>query len=298
MEILKHLSTQALVVALKKHRGDEKLALKNILSHLSELQRRRGFAEYGCSSLYQFCMKVLSYTEAEANLRVRAVRVVDEIPEIESKISSGELTLSAVSKAQSFFNSQENPLPIAEKKEVLLKLENKSIQECELELLKLSPRKPLPKDKVKPITQTHVQVTVTISTELQSKLEKLKALMSHKNPHMTQSQLLEELAEIALQKLDPELKKQRTASMRARSDVSKNKRYISTATKREVYKRANGKCEFEGCGSQYFLETDHIVPISLGGTSDLENLRLLCRTHNQLKAIEALGFDHMNRFIN
>jgi hypothetical protein len=296
MEI-RNLSTHALVAALKKNRGDEKLALKNILSHLSELQRRRGFAEYGCSSLYQFCMKVLGYTEAEANLRVRAVRVVDEIPEVEAKISSGELTLSAVSKAQSFFKTQ-NTLGVEEKKEVLLKLENKSIQECEMELLKLSPEKPLPKDKIKPVTQTHVQVTVTISTELQSKLEKLKALMSHKNPHMTQSELLEELAEIALQKLDPELKKQRTASMLARSNVSKNKRYISAQTKREVYKRAQGKCEFEGCGSQYFLETDHIVPISLGGTNDLENLRLLCRTHNQLKAIEALGFEQMNRFIN
>ena len=80
--------------------------------------------------------------------------------------------------------------------------------------------------------------------------------------------------------------------------------WISTTTlspaqiKREVWSRDQGRCTYPGCCSKHFLEYDHIQPVSLNGTSTLENLRLLCRAHNQLVAIRQLGFRHMDRFIN
>ena len=49
------------------------------------------------------------------------------------------------------------------------------------------------------------------------KLDKIKSLLSHKHPHLTDSELLNELADIALKKLDPtmiqEKAKTKTASM-------------------------------------------------------------------------------------
>ncbi|MCB0387142.1 MAG: HNH endonuclease, partial [Bdellovibrionales bacterium] len=38
------------------------------------------------------------------------------------------------------------------------------------------------------------------------------------------------------------------------------------------------------CNSQYMLEIDHRFPFSLGGAHTPENLRLLCRVHNQYRA--------------
>ena len=80
--------------------------------------------------------------------------------------------------------------------------------------------------------------------------------------------------------------------------VSEVDRYIPAKIKRQVWNRDHGCCTYPGCSSKYFLEYDHIQPVSLKGTSTLENLRLLCRAHNQLVAIQQLGFKQMDRFLN
>ncbi|MBI2645682.1 MAG: HNH endonuclease [Deltaproteobacteria bacterium] len=72
------------------------------------------------------------------------------------------------------------------------------------------------------------------------------------------------------------------------NDVKSETRYIPKAIQREVYQRDEGHCSYtssEGkkCGEKNFLELDHIHPWSLGGNSTSENLRLLCRTHNQYR---------------
>ncbi len=72
--------------------------------------------------------------------------------------------------------------------------------------------------------------------------------------------------------------------------------------KREVWNKADGRCEyvFRGrrCSSRYQLEIDHVQPLALGGSNELSNLRLTCRRHNRLAAIQALGFAKMNSFMN
>ncbi len=68
-----------------------------------------------------------------------------------------------------------------------------------------------------------------------------------------------------------------------------NNQQILSAIKKQVWKRANAKCEFPNCGSTYKLEIDHIQPKSMGGSSKLFNLRLLCRTHNVQQAAQSWG---------
>ena len=72
---------------------------------------------------------------------------------------------------------------------------------------------------------------------------------------------------------------------------------IPNRVKREVFERDGGVCCFVGeshlgsrrCGSTYQLEYDHVVPRALGGASTVDNLRLLCRNHNQRAAERVLG---------
>src|SRR5690606_2699444 len=72
---------------------------------------------------------------------------------------------------------------------------------------------------------------------------------------------------------------------------------IPNRVKREVYERDGGVCSFVGeshlgsrqCESTYQLEYDHIIPRALGGASTVDNLRLLCRNHNQRAAERVLG---------
>lgn len=48
-----------------------------------------------------------------------------------------------------------------------------------------------------------------------------------------------------------------------------------------VFERDEHKCKY--CGSTKKLEIDHIVPLAKGGTNDLENLQILCKTCNSRK---------------
>lgn len=60
--------------------------------------------------------------------------------------------------------------------------------------------------------------------------------------------------------------------------------------------RDKGKCTHPNCNARRFLEYDHIKPLALGGKTNVLNLRLLCRAHNQRAAIERFGF-RMSRYL-
>src|ERR1700733_13043108 len=112
-EIL-HLSNYDLIANLKTTVSTEKELTTQVMTCLAEVQRRRLFFEYGYTSLFQFCMKELGYTEVESQLRINAMRVTLEIPEVQTKIADGTLSLTAVSQAQTFFREKEKsqrPLP-------------------------------------------------------------------------------------------------------------------------------------------------------------------------------------------
>ena len=58
-------------------------------------------------------------------------------------------------------------------------------------------------------------------------------------------------------------------------------RYVSNQTKMDVLVRDDHKCQV--CSSTENLEFDHIIPVSKGGSSESDNLQLLCRSCNRSK---------------
>ena len=277
------------------------------------------------------------------------------MPEIESKLLTGDLNLSTVASAKTFFRQEKklgHTYSVAEKKELLLKLENKSVRESIKEFVVISP-KAVTQEKRRELTPSLTEIKIPVDQELIQKLDQLKALWSHQNPTMTDLELLQKMADLCLKHTDPAQKKVRISKEKNQSEkcailkqknesvksrvalyaslkknesfslgsaaaeltdstseisegpvstnslrVSEVDRYIPAQIKREVWIRDQGRCTYPGCSSKYFLEYDHIQPVSLHGTSTLENLRLLCRAHNQLVAIQQLGFKQMDRFLN
>lgn len=65
---------------------------------------------------------------------------------------------------------------------------------------------------------------------------------------------------------------------------------------RIVWQRANSRCE--NCQSYYALQIEHDFPKALGGTDELENLKLLCRSCNQRRAVEMYGVGKMQNYLD
>jgi hypothetical protein len=254
------LSDSELISKLRAAVSEERRVLAQVLDYLREVDRRKLFADFGYTSLWDFCIKELGYSEGCAMRRIAAMRLLRDLPEVREHLLEGSQTLSSLSQAQQFFRTEEIR-DVEEKRAVLSKLEGKSARECERELRELSPKEPTCK--------------IEISQELHEKLQRLQALCSHASKDL--EALLHQLADEALKKLDPERKPP--------SPPTPAVNRVTASVRRAVWQRDRGRCV--KCGSTRYLQLDHIHPRALGGDNTPANLRLLCRAHNQRAAIRA-----------
>jgi hypothetical protein len=82
-----------------------------------------------------------------------------------------------------------------------------------------------------------------------------------------------------------------------------NTRHIAHALRRQVYERDAGRCCFVStdgrrCGARGNLEFHHITPFARGGEATLENICLMCRSHNSLIAERDYGREFVKRCIS
>jgi len=284
---LRHLSDSELHENTKTLVRKEREILTQVLWHLHEVDRRKLFSAMKYKSLHEYAVKELGYAEDQAYRRISAMRLLREVPEIEEKIDSGKITLTAISKAQTFFRRTEKKTR-KEKSEILKKLEGKTTREVELTLNLIAPDAAKAPDRIKPVTEELVEIKFQANKALEEKLGRLKGLLAYKYPNISLGELIENLADLGLKEWSPSKEPSRVMRKRGVS----NPDTISAQDRRDVWQRANHRCE--NCGSTYALEIDHIIPRALGGASTRKNLRLLCRNCNQRAAIEKIGIQATN----
>src|SRR5688572_15208742 len=69
-----------------------------ILHLLKEIESRKLFLARGFSSLFDFCVKSLGYSESSAYRRISSMRLLNEIPEVEEKIMANKVNLSTLTQ--------------------------------------------------------------------------------------------------------------------------------------------------------------------------------------------------------
>ncbi|MDR3606052.1 MAG: HNH endonuclease signature motif containing protein [Oligoflexia bacterium] len=300
--MIQKLSDSVLLSQTKSLVREETRTTTEILHHLLEIEARKLFCALGFSSLFEYAVKELSYSESAAQLRIDSMRLLRELPQVEAQVQSGELTLSVLVQAQKFFRQEAKmgrPVSATQKQKVVQSLEGKSAREAERTLLAMSPQPEKHRSEtVRPVSADFSEVRLNLSTETLEDLEKLKGLLAHQFPEMTLSDLVAHLAKRALKELDPAQKEVRAKASVGTSTVQS----IPAAVKRAVWRRDSSRCTYvdpetgRRCESRHRLQIDHRHPKGLGGGNDVENLRLLCAQHNAFEAARIYGREAIQPF--
>jgi len=303
VETCRRIGDQEVVAGLHAAARQEGRTLAVFLAYLAEFDRRRLYAPRGCHSLFAYCTRALGYSEDAAAKRIQAARAALRLPAILQMIHAGEIHLSAVVMLAPRLTA-ENHLEMLERARGKSKLE--------LQLMLAAPaadptgngHAPAERDRVEPVAADRVRFGFTGGIELLEKLQRVRELLWHKHPGGRLGDIVSELAGFFLERRDPALKvktARRPVEIRAPgTDGSPGpngrSRRIPQWVKDAVWHRDGGTCAFmspEGmrCRAKAGLEFDHVIPWALGGRSDApENIRLLCRTHNQMFSRQAFSW--------
>lgn len=141
----------------------------------------------------------------------------------------------------------------------------------------------------------------TASEAFVAKLERTRSLAGHRlPPNASLEQLFELAMDLMIDREDPARRIERRENGRKRTTRKSNRtrsnsrRHVAAAVRDAVFQRDEGRCTFVGadgdrCSATVTLQIDHRIPVAAGGTSILNNLRLLCAHHNRLEAVRLLG---------
>jgi hypothetical protein len=295
-----------------------------ILLGLKEIKVRRIYVDLGYPSLFEMLVKHFRLSESSTYTRLQALKLIEAVPEVQGDLFTGALSLTNAALAQSFIQQSEKdtntPLSIEERKEVIDAVKGKSQKEARATLAEKNPKSGLPPNREKPITLKHTQLQITVDAETMAALTEVKELLSHCIPDGD----IKEVLKYMIQLTGTTLKKRKGQSAPTSRSTSLSdapdapvapsvlecstvaeescvrSRNIPIETKRIVFGRAGGCCEFvnqEGvrCQSKHQLEVDHKIPWSQGGTHKFENLQVMCRSHNLFRTKETHGFWYQAR---
>lgn len=247
----------------------------SVLFHLKEIEKRKLFSEKKFTSMFDYCVRELGYSEGAAQRRLTASRIIIEIPEIAQKIESGSLSLTNISQVNRFFKTTR------EKKEAFKKVEGLSKKDCEKKLFEMTGRKIESPDTKKRVSENQTQVAYVLKDETIKLIEKAQSLSGKQE----MDKLLQFAMNLVIEKVEKTKFKQ-TERPKSPPPAAADKRYVQAYVKREAYRR-DQKCV--KCGSIHNLQYDHRRPYALGGKSEIDNIRMLCFHCNQRARIQS-GF--------
>ncbi len=287
---LRPLTDDQLLSNTKSLATTEREIMIQVLHHLLEVNRRKVFSPR-FRSLFEYTTVELGYSADQASRRLDAMRLLKEIPEIEGKIATAELSLTVMGLAQTYFR---NELSTREQKiEVLTAIAGKSTREATRDLIKRSSQpERLKVETIRPVSASTNEVRLFLKDDALEKILTLKGRLAHKHPNCSNSELFEILLDRALSETNPSREPKRRTRAAVYSGPSEEtaaprKRTPSAALKRYVFRKSDGQCE--KCGSRHALEMDHRRPFALGGLTTAENMRLLCRNCNQRERVKVFG---------
>lgn len=316
-ENVQKLSDQVLIDQTDFLAEHERRVTILVLRHLREVEVRRLFIDLNYSSMYAYCIKRLKFSENETQTRLASARLLTELPQIEKQIEKGSLNVTNLSKIQTFLRAEKSVqkgLSQDAKLALIADCENKPTRQVAKDLIQKSHQPALVAEKF------HMTSMVANNELVEQRFSKFEALLDDAT-----SELLQEFKDLYAHELQDSANvsvltfllkkavsfKKKKLGLTSKVDdaplpmspiVPKRKgkptplrKPLSVSVKRYVWQRAQSRCEHKDvksgvrCNSKFALQPDHIVPLALGGTNEVNNLQLLCRAHNSRRSVKTFG---------
>ena len=323
---LTHLSDEALLANLGTLVATHREDTVTMLVHLGEVDARRLYLPAACSSMYEYCMREMRFSEDEACSRIRAARTARDFPVVFDALAEGWLSLTAVvllSKPLNRENAEELLAAAANKScteirdliaerfpkpdvpanvepVIVASAGSENLLTCEPESSPGTKRVDLPvaPAKVQPLSPQSYAIHFTFSREEHELLRYAQALLGHTIPAGDIAKVVAEGLRDLVQRLEKTKFAATSRPRTSRGSANPGTRYVPAEVKRAVWVRDEGQCTFVGSGGQRcqartMLEFDHVKAFARGGEATVEGMRLLCRAHNQYAAEQIFGAGFM-----
>ena len=211
-----------------------------VIDHLREIQKRRLYLRRGFSSLFDYAVRELGYSDAAAWRRIKAMRLCADVDGVRERLRNGTMTLNAAAQLQNAFDRQERkkersarnaprgvgfgaaaqsqegsapprlaerkPAPVLDaeaRRELVERASGKSSREVMQLLAEVDPELAAPADRVRPLGGGRWELKAVIDDECRRGLERLQGLLSHVDPHLTMGHLMARLVREGLDRHDP-----------------------------------------------------------------------------------------------
>ncbi len=299
---LKYISNDDLLFRTQHLVQTERKIMHSVLMHILEIMNRGLYADLGFDSMYMMMTKKYGYSEASAIRRIEAARLLRSLPEVADRLKAGTLNLSQACLLQKCLESDAkmgeptsaaNTQKILEKLEACNGFETRQILAQEFDLpLKI-------REIVRPQKDESVRLEITFTKEQFEELKQAKCFLSHVVHNGCWAEVITVLAsKLNQSKMGKQNKSPgavtsklgsatdvKESSLKSPSPAARKRAPLSLHLKRKVLAKAKGRCQYVAsngsrCGSQFQIQIDHITPLNWGGSDSIDNLRLLCRTHN------------------
>jgi|GEM_PF-759809 HNH endonuclease. len=200
---LKLLSTKELDGRIKSLAQAERELLNEVVLTVKEIDSRKMYFDFGYSSLYEYLVDEVKYLGGTAQRRIDAARLMKDVPDLGEKIKSGEISLGQITLVQKAIRkvARKNSVKVTaqEKAELIQNLTNLTEAQSEQEVssfLNLPIVKSSKKTKQADGSTRH---EFTLSPEVEAKLLKAQALLSHAVPTQDVAEFLEYLCDKVIQ---------------------------------------------------------------------------------------------------
>lgn len=285
----------------------EKASTLTLLEFLAEIENRRLYAKRGYDSLWKYVHKALRYSEAQTQERVASMRLIQRVPEAKQALREGKLTLTSAARIAA--HTRRENASLGEAARLVRQCENLSTREVERVLLQNATVPAAPEERVIPLTPELTRLVLDVDRSFMERLERIREARG--NPGASITSILTAALEKYIERGKP--KPPRTSDLRRTIPPASEKRratnsahrtrYIPKATRNKIRIRADNRCEYvdsesrRRCDGRSGLQFDHIRAFALDGDHSEANLRLVCKAHNLLHAIETFGEEKMRPFL-